>query len=36
VVTAIVGMLLGAAGGRVARALRERRDGVAVEEIVEG
>jgi hypothetical protein len=36
VVTAIVGMLLGAAGGRVARGLRERRDGVAVEEIVEG
>jgi ABC-type branched-subunit amino acid transport system permease subunit len=36
VVTAIVGMLLGAAGGRLARALRERSDGVpAVEDSVE-
>jgi ABC-type branched-subunit amino acid transport system permease subunit len=35
VVTAIVGMLLGAAGGRLARALRERREGVPAEDIVE-
>ena len=36
VVTAIIGMLLGALGGRLARAQRERREGVpAVEEGVE-
>jgi ABC-type branched-subunit amino acid transport system permease subunit len=35
VVTAIIGMLLGAAGGRLARALRERREGVPAEDIVE-
>ena len=36
VVTAIIGMLLGAAGGRLARAMRERGEGVpAVEENVE-
>jgi ABC-type branched-subunit amino acid transport system permease subunit len=35
VVTAIIGMLLGAAGGRLARALRERRDGVPAEDTVE-
>jgi hypothetical protein len=29
-------MLLGAAGGRLARAVRERREGVPAEEIVEG
>jgi hypothetical protein len=36
VVTAIVGMLLGAAGGRLARAQRERKGVVTVEESVEG
>jgi ABC-type branched-subunit amino acid transport system permease subunit len=36
VVTAIIGMLLGALGGRLARAQRERREGVpASEETVE-
>jgi ABC-type branched-subunit amino acid transport system permease subunit len=36
VVTAIAGMLLGAAGGRLARAMRERSEGApAVEESVE-
>lgn len=35
VVTAIIGMLLGAAGGRLARAQRERRRGVVVEENID-
>jgi hypothetical protein len=35
VVTAIVGILLGAAGGRLARAMRERREGVPGGEAVE-
>jgi hypothetical protein len=35
VVTAIIGMLLGALGGRLARAQRERREGVPAEQNVE-
>jgi hypothetical protein len=35
VVTAIIGMLLGALGGRLARAQRERREGVPVDDGVE-